>query len=92
MGNQPRIKVLGKHPKSDLGAGGRRFESSRPDQYHQGLNGFPLGPFCVGCSQITGSVGKKYCVAGSALEWNSRRRGFDPHQLYFVLKGFARKG
>ena len=30
-----------------LGAGGRRFESSRPDHYHQGLNGLPLGPFLL---------------------------------------------
>jgi hypothetical protein len=25
-----------------------RFESSRHDQQHQGLNDFPLGPFCFG--------------------------------------------
>ena len=30
-----------------LGAGGRRFESSRPDQQYEGLNGLPLGHFCL---------------------------------------------
>ena len=31
-----------------MGAGGRRFESSRPDQYHQGLTASAVSPFCVG--------------------------------------------
>ena len=31
-----------------LGAGGRRFESSRPDHYHQGLMASAVSPFCVG--------------------------------------------
>ena len=30
-----------------MGAGGRRFESSRPDHLKQGLSGFPLGPFLL---------------------------------------------
>ena len=30
-----------------MGAGGRRFKSSRPDHLKQGLNGFPLGPFLL---------------------------------------------
>ena len=30
-----------------LGAGGRRFKSSRPDHLKQGLSGFPLGPFLL---------------------------------------------
>ena len=30
-----------------MGAGGRRFKSSRPDHLKQGLGGFPLGPFLL---------------------------------------------
>ena len=30
-----------------LGAGTRRFKSSRPDHLKQGLSGFPLGPFLL---------------------------------------------
>ena len=30
-----------------LGAGGRRFKSSRPDQLNQGLMASAVGPFCL---------------------------------------------
>jgi len=41
-----------------LGAGGRRFKSSRPDHLKQGLNGFPLGPFLFGVASGVANEGQ----------------------------------
>jgi len=69
-----------------LGAGGRRFESSRPDHYHQGLMASAVSPFCVWVAfwvAFLVSLVQKFCDRGCIIPINTAPIGsLPPHFAY----------
>jgi hypothetical protein len=62
--------------------GGRRFESSRPDQLKQGLSRFPLGPFLLWVTN-EGQIGLNLSL--SVIEWFCRLPLFEVLPQIFNL-------